>query len=631
VPLTPRVFQTLRYLVEHRGRVLDKEIIMEAVWPDCLVEENNLAKNISTLRRIFGDTPASQNYIVTVPGRGYRFAPEVTPAAYRAEGTPPERSATKLSSAEHILPTPARRGRLWPAVWTGAALLAIGAAALLFWRSRSPLLVQKTPGTPATVIPEKSIAVLPFENLSDDKENTYFVAGVQDEILSNLAKIADLKVISRTSANGYKAENPRNSREIGQQLGVAHLLEGSVQHAGDRVRVQAQLVHARTDNHVWAETYDRELRDIFAVESEIARNIAQKLQAKLSQREAQALAAPTTTNPAAYELYLKGRYFWNKRNAEALRKALEFFKDATKLDPGYAPAYAGIADTYGIMPTYDLSPAKECLPLAEAAAVKALELDETLAEAHVAYGGVLCSEYKWADARRHLERAIELDPNHAIAHEILGLEVLMNLGEVGTGWAELLRARELDPLSLILNTLVGLAHYRFHEYDRAQAQLRKTLELDPNFHLAHEVLAQTHDMQGRFDKAIAECRKALETSDAPGLLATLGHAYARSGNRREALKVLEQLQNQSLKRTVTAVNFAWLYVALGDKQEALNWLERAYDDEDGSLYGLKLDPFLDPLRDEPRFKQLLPRVFSDAETTSPVQPDDGPAWNGPKQ
>jgi eukaryotic-like serine/threonine-protein kinase len=515
-----------------------------------------------------------------------------------------------------IIARPVRASaRIWRWSRRNPILAGAAAACLFLTIAVSWLLRERLKISESAPPPQKSIAVLPFQNLTNDPENAFFTDGIQEEILTRLSKVAALKVISRTSTQQFAGART-DLRKVAQKLGVAHVLEGSVQKTADKLRVNVQLIEARNDRHVWAETYDRNLSDVFQAETDIARNIASKLEANLTHREAEAVAALATSNSAAYELYLKGRYFWNKRNPEGFRKALDFFLQATKLDPNYARAYAGMADTYLVMPTYDLCSGKECFPLGRAAVLKALELDDSLAEAHAGYGGLLASEYKWTEARRHLEQAIELDPNYAIAHEMLGLEVLMNLGEVDRGLAELRQAQELDPLSLIVNTLLGMAHYRLHEYEQARTQLRKTLELDPNFHLAREVLAQTFDMQGRFDEAIVECRKALETSDAPGILATLGHTYARAGNRNDALKVLEQLQQQSQKRVVTAVNFAWMYIALGEKEEAMNWLEKAYDD--GSLYGIKLDPFLDPLRDEPRFKRLLARVFSQSETTSPV-------------
>lgn len=464
-------------------------------------------------------------------------------------------------------------------------------------------------------IPEKSIAVLPFANLSADPENAYFADGVREEILTRLSKVAALKVISRASAEHF-ASASADMRKISRQLGVAYILQGSVRKTIDEMRVSVQLIDARRPQQLWAESYNRKLSDIFQVETEIARNIAGTLEAKLTHLEAQAVAAQPTGNSAAYELYLRANYFLNKRNAEGLRKALDLFTQAIRLDPHFARAYAGIADTYGRMPTYDLAPAKECLPLARAAALKALELDDDLAEAHAAYAGILSSEYQHADSRAHFERAIELDPNNAIAHETLGLEIFMNLGQPDRGLAEVRRAQALDPLSLIVNTALGMAYYRLHEYDQAIAQLRKTLELDPNFHLARQVLAQTLDMQGRFDEAISECQRALETSDAPAVLATLAHAYAREGNSKQALNVLQQLKAQSEKRFVAASNFAWAYLGLGNKEEALNWLEKGY--EDGSLYGIKMDPFFDPLRGEPRFEQLIARVFPKAKGALPA-------------
>ena len=492
-------------------------------------------------------------------------------------------------------------------VLAGAATVCVLLAITVVW-----LLRQQIASHSAFPPPKKSIAVLPFTNFGEDADNAYFVEGVRDEILTRLSNLAALKVISRASADRV-ASASTDVRKISQQLGVVHLLHGSIQKKADAVRLSVQLIDARKDQQIWAETYDRKLSEVFQVETEIARNIAEKLEAHLTHREAKAVAAQPTSSSAAYELYLRANYFFNKRNAEGFRKALDLFTQATRVDPNYALAYAGIADTYGTMPTYDLASAKECLPLARAAALKALQLDDDLAEAHAAYGGVLSEGYEFAEARYHLERAIELDPNNAIAHEALGLEIFMNFGEPDRGLAEVRHAQELDPLSLVVNTVLGMAYYRLREYDQATAQLRKTLELDPNFSLARQVLAQTFDMQGRLDEAIAECRKGLEASDAPAVLATLAHAYARKGNAKEALEVLRQLKAQSERRFVAASNFAWVYLGLGDKEEALNWLEKAY--EDGSAYGIKMDPFFDPLRGEPRFEQLIARVF--AKTKSP--------------
>jgi TolB-like protein/DNA-binding winged helix-turn-helix (wHTH) protein/Tfp pilus assembly protein PilF len=622
VPLTPRVFDTLVFMVEHHGTVLDKERLMEAVWPDSIVEENNLSQNISTLRRVFGDTTGSHRFIVTVPGRGYRFAAEVKTCENSAGIEEEPQAATSVPAAQthsgpEAIPGPSsvpKHNRRSALIVAAAALFLLGVGAFFYFGSyaRHPIEPPNRSATPPVDVPAKSIAVLPFENLSEEKENAYFSEGVQDEILTRLSKIADLKVISHTSTQKYKSVRG-NVRQIAEELGVAHVLEGSVQKRADEVRVSVQLIDARTDAHLWAETYDRKLKDIFQVETEIAKNIAAKLEAKLTHKEERAVAAQPTTNPAAFELYLKGRYFWNKRSAEDFRKALGFFAQAIELDPNYALAYAGIADTYAVMPVYGAGPAGVCLPLAKAAALKALQFDDSLAEAHASYGGVLCNEYQFAEARRQFERAIELDPNYSTAHHWLGLDILINEGELDRGMVEVRRAQELDPLSLIVNTAVGIAHYRRREYDLAAVQLRKTLELDPNFHLARYVLGQTLDMQGRFDEAISEHRKALQANDDPSALAALGHAYARRGDRDAALKVLEQLKSQSANRFVAAVDFAYIYIALDKKEEALSWLEKGYDDR-SIENGLKVDPFFLPLHGEPRFEQLVARVFSEPKS-----------------
>ena len=464
-------------------------------------------------------------------------------------------------------------------------------------------------------ISQKSIAVLPFENLSEDKANAYFADGIQEEILTRLSKISDLKVISRTSTQKYKSR-PDNLREIAKQLGVAHILEGSVQRAADQVRVTVQLINATADAHLWAETYDRKLNDIFVVETEIAKTVADNLAAKLTRKEERAVAAQPTKNSAAYELYLQGRFFWNKRNAEGFRKALDFFTKAIELDPGYALAYVGIADTYGVMPDYGAGRPDECNAKAKVAALKALELDDGLAEGHASYGEILLNNFEFRQSREQLERAIELNPNYATAHQWLGLDNLINVGEFDRGLAEVRRARELDPLSLIINTVLGVAYYCRHDYDQAGEQLRKTLEIDPTFYFARYMLGYTLDMRGRFDEAIAEHQKALQTSDDPSVLAALAHAYARRGDRSEAVKILDRLKAESATRFVAAINLASVYVALGDKEQALEWLEKGYDDR--SIRTIKVEPTLDPLRGDPRFEHLVSRVISDKPTaTSP--------------
>lgn len=385
VPLTNRVFETLRYLVESGGKLLGKEVLMKAVWPDCVVEENNLTQNISTLRRAFGDSPGAQRYIVTVPGHGYRFVAEVR----RVEG-PDEAPTVALTPAIEPVDPPVQvelpaspPARRWAPYFAGLlATLLLVAVSFFWWRNSKSTAI---PNESFAAVPQKSIAVLPFDNLSDDKENAYFVTGVQDEILSHLARIADLKVTSRTSANLYKSGNPRNLREIGQQLGVAHLLEGSVQRAGNHLRVHAQLVDARNDAHVWAQTYDRELADVFAIQSEIASAIASSLQAKLAPQEKTRLASKPTENTEAYLLYLQANELIRvaRKKAEAV-DADKLYAQAIALDPHFALAVARASMLNSLM--YHIGRDAERKERARVLAEEALRLAPELGEAHLALG-----------------------------------------------------------------------------------------------------------------------------------------------------------------------------------------------------------------------------------------------------
>src|SRR5437867_1960597 len=346
-------------------------------------------------------------------------------------------------------------------------------------------------------VPSKSIAVLPFESLSEDKNNAYFAEGVQDEILTRLAKVADLKVISRTSTQHFKSA-PDNLPQIAKQLGVAHILEGSVQKASDQVRVNVQLINALTDAHLWGDTYDRKLTDIFAVETEIAKTIADTLQAKLSGSEKTAISKTSTKDPEAYELYLKGRFFWNKRTGADLQTAIQYFNQAITKDPGYALAYAGLADAYALLTAYGASSIADSFPQAKAAARKALELDGSLAEAHTSLGQVLLFyDLDFQAAANEFERAIALNPNYATAHHWYGNGPLTVVGDFNTAIAELKRAQQLDPLSLIINADLGVTFFLARRYDEAIAQFRKTIEMDPHFYYAHWNLGQALELKGQ--------------------------------------------------------------------------------------------------------------------------------------
>ncbi len=464
---------------------------------------------------------------------------------------------------------------------------------------------------PVAVAPiaQKSIAVLPFDNLSRDPDNAYFAEGVQDEILTRLAKVADLKVISRTSTQRFKSA-PADLREIAKQLGVTHILEGSVQKAGDSVRVNVQLINALTDVHLWADTYDRKLTDIFAIESEIAKNVAENLKARLNGRAEEVLAARPTENTAAHELYLKGRYFWNRRNTASLRKAGDYFQQAINLDPNYALAYAGLADVHSILPVYAGTAPKDDVPKALVAARKAVELDSNLAEAHTSLGNALISNAQLTLSEPEFRRALELNPNYATAHQWLA-ECLFGQGRFPESLAENERAHELDPLSLIINASYASSLSGVGRYDDAIKQARKTLELDPELVPAHEILGQTYEDEGKLDEAIAEYRKANEIGPTPSNYAMLAHAYAKTGRMGETRKILDKLTALSTQQYVGAYPLAIVHLSLGEKDEALRLLERSFVERDILLQGLfgsiKIDKRLDPLRHDPRFQKLVER------------------------
>ena len=441
------------------------------------------------------------------------------------------------------------------------------------------------------------------------ESNAYFAEGIQDEILTRLSKIADLKVISRTSTQKYKSA-PDNLPQIAKQLGVAHILQGSVQKAGDSVRVNVQLINALTDAHLWSDTYDRKLTDIFAVESEIAKNVAENLKARLNVRAEEVLAARPTENPAAHELYLKGRYFWNRRNTASLRKAADYFQQAIDLDPNYALAYAGLADVHSILPVYAGTAPKDDVPKALIAARKAVELDGDLAEARTALGNALVSSGQLKLAEPEFRRALELNPNYATAHQWLA-ECLFGQGRFPESLAENERAHALDPLSLIINASYASSLSGVGRYDDAINQARKTLELDPNLLPGHEILGQTYEAEGKLDEAIAEYRKANELEPTPSNFAMLAYAYAKTGSLTEARKILDKLTALSEQRYVGAYPLAIVHLALGEKEEALRLLEQSFLERDFLLQGLfgsiRVDKRLDPLRKDPRFQKLVER------------------------
>src|SRR5437868_8273380 len=488
--------------------------------------------------------------------------------------------------------------------WAEAAIALLVLAAVV----AAFIFVLRKPTRSLLSIAEKSIAVLPFENLSEDKANAYFADGIQDEILTRLSKIADLKVISRTSTQHYKSA-PENLPEIARQLGVAHILEGSVQKSGDAVRVNVQLIKAANDSHLWADTFDRKLTDIFLVESEVAKAIADTLKAKLTGAEEQLIAARPTSDLTAYELYLKGRVLWGKRGGDNIRQAIGFYEQAIVRDPNYAPAYAALAEAYVILPIYTDASAREAYAKAKAAALKALQLDDKLAEAHNALAMVLFLYLDIAGSIPEFQRAIALNPNYATAHHWYGFNPLATLGRFDEAIAESKRAVELDPLSPVINSDLGSNLMVARRYDEAIAQLRKTLEIDPTFSLAHGALGEALQFKGDLPGAIAEYTKAQELGADPRIRVLMAAAKAQSGDKDAAARMLAELEEASRNREIPGAQRAVLYTSLGNRAEAIRCLEQSVADHDTQdVAWIKVYPTWDPLRGDPRFEALVQKV-----------------------
>ena len=517
--------------------------------------------------------------------------------AWAFELTPEGVKRTEVADAAHER----SRGAVWIYVVAIGAALSVGLFVLGHYMAPN-----KQSGL--AELPGKSLAVLPFANLSGNPENAYFAAGIQDEIITRLAKIGQLKVVSCLTTQRFKSA-PDDLPAIARQLGVANVLQGSVQRTADAVRVNVQLVKAETETHLWADTFDRKLTDVFQIESDIAKTIAEKLQAKLTGSEERAISVKPTANVEAHQLYLKGRYIWNRRTAENLKKALNYFEEAAQKDPDYALAYVGIADACGLFPVYGAGAPQEYLPRAKGAAEKALALDDSLAEAHASMGLVHYCYFNGMESAKEFERAIELNPNYATAHHWYGRLTLVMLGQLDRAMAEAKRAYELDPVSSIIHSDLGGVNVAARRYDEAIRQLRGTVEIDPDFFWAYRWLGMALELKGDTQAAIAEYKKAFELNDDPAGLAFIAHAEAAMGHQDEARKLLTQLVDAAKSRYVQPYAFALTYLALGDKDQTLNWLEQGVRDRGATfLQFIKTDAFFDPLRGDPRFEAIVQKV-----------------------
>lgn len=529
--------------------------------------------------------------------------------AWTLEITPEGIKSTKVADA---MPSTARtKKHAWIYVVVAGGLVSIG----LFLLGRYTASRAGEGGlSGGQSLPAKSIAVLPFESLSEDKNNVYFAEGVQDEILTRLANVADLKVISRTSTQHFKSA-PENLPQIAKQLGALNILEGSVQKVTDQVRVNVQLINALTDAHLWAETYDRKLTDIFGVESDIAKSVADALKAKLTGSEQTEMSKRPTENSEAYELYLKGRFFWNKRTGNDLKTAADYFQRAIEVDPKYAAAYAGLAQTYVVIPLFAAGTPREYFPKAKAAAQRAIELDEASAEAHSALGLLLCfSEVNFPEAEKEFKRAIAINPNYATAHHWYGNCLLVALGRFDEAISECQRAVELDPLSLIINADLGGTLTMARRYDQAITQLQRTLALDERFGYAHWNLGEALYLKGDAAAAIAEYEKARALDDDPQILGLLGRAYADTGQKDKAMELIRELEDRSKQQFVRGYIASLIYIGLGDKTKAIDCLEREYLNHDNiDTAWIRVDPMLDPLRGDPRFEALAEKIVPVSE------------------
>ena len=488
----------------------------------------------------------------------------------------------------------------------GGALVALAVLllALNVRGLRDRLLRRISPSAPKI----ESLAVLPLANLSSDPEQEYFVDGMTEELIATLGKLSTLRVISRTSVMRFK-KTDKPLPQIARELNVDAVIEGSVLRAGDRVRITAQLIQAAHDRHLWAESYDRNLRDVFALQNEVAQAIAREVQTTLTPQEKTRLASARPVNPEAYELYLKGRYEWNKRTREGVSKGLQYFQQAVNLAPNYALAHSGVADSYMVLGNTSWLPPIEAYPKAKAAALKALQLDESLSEAHSSLAFVLENyDRDWLGADGEYRRAIELNPNYANGRHWHAFALAMT-GRNKEALEEIEMAQRLDPLSTIINANFVMVLYLQRQYDRAIVEARKALELEPNNAGAHDYLGRSYLQKGMYKDALAQFQKLQSLKRAPSIdRALLAWAYAVSGNKEEARTILGQMKQQSTRKYIEPYFVARVYAALGDREETFAWLQKGFDVYAGGMNLLKRDPALDPLHSDPRFQDLLHRM-----------------------
>jgi len=598
----------LEILLELPGEVVTRDELRSRVWAEESFGDFDQAVNIAIakLRSALGDSAENPRFIETLPKRGYRFIADVSVVDADAPLKKPESSPGDLSPTEPVHKFQGAGLTVTPKGWRWPTPRVIVALALLLSLSILSVWLFRSRGRAPTGI--RSLAVLPLDNLSADTSQNYFADGMTDELITDLAQISALRVISRTSVMTYKGAR-KPLPQIARELNVDAVVEGTVLRSGDQVRITAQLIDASTDKHLWSQSYEGDLRDTLALQNSVARAIADQIRINLTPQEQAALKNVKVVNPEAYEDYLKGRYFWNKRTADGLKVALAYFNQAIEEDPKYARAYSGLADTYALLGDwqYTVMPPTEAFPKAKTAVLKALDLDSTLGEAHNSLAFILDGfDWDFDSAGKEFRRAIELNPGYATAHHWYAWHLSL-LGRYDEAIAEMRKAENLDPLSLIINADLAELLVIAHSYDESIRQSRKTIEMDPNFALAHNQLAQAYLQKHMYDEAVAELRKAVQLSEgSPTCIANLARAFVASGKRSEAVSLLSDLKKRSSPSYSNASEIAMTYASLGDTNQAMNWLEKGYEERFNP--GVLQRPGFDPLRSDSRFQNLVHRV-----------------------
>jgi len=606
IRLQQQPVQVLAMLLEHAGEVVGREDLQKRLWPaDTFVDfGHGLNKAVNKIRDALGDSAESPRFIETVGRRGYRFVadvrvadpPPVRPPELAPEPEPAPDPPDRADPAGSPPPVSRRvTPHLW---WISASVVVVVLASLAVWQERSS-------GTSSPVI--RSLAVLPLESLSNDASQDYFADGMTDELISDLGQISALRVISRTSVMAYK-HTRKSLPQIARELNVDAVVEGTVLRSGDHVRITAQLIDGATDRHLWSQSYQGELRDTLPLQNNVARAIADQIRISVNPQEQAALRNVRVVNPVAYESYLKGRFFWNKRTADSLKVALAYFNEAIDEDPKYAQAYSGLADTYALLGDwqYAVMTPKEALPQAKAAAMKALELDSALGEAHTSLAFCLDGfDWNFDAAGNEFRRAIELNPGYATAHHWYAWHLAL-LRRYDEAIVEMKKAMNVDPLSMIINADLAELLSLAHATDESIQQSRKTIEMDPAFGLAHNHLGQAYLQKHMNREAVDELQDAVKLSNgSPTCIANLARANAVSDKKSEAVKLLGDLKKRSTPGQSFASEIAVIYASLGDTDQAMNWLEKGHEERFNP--GVLIRPGFDPLRSDPRFEDLVRR------------------------